>query len=521
MIRAANSNNNCRDFFTNEEQALVSGTRFKRVLYQIWKRRRWLLLFLDANLIFLAFLAAYLLRFQTGLQDYFSIQENLDFEAYFMTAYVRTAIIFTVLWVGFMVQEGMYSHRLISANSPRSEIQMIFWSGAKALALLMALSFLFRGFLLSRFVYGASFVVSAFALISLRQMGRSLAPKLIQLGAPRRRTLVIGTNELAIKFASELEEHTDGSQEIIGFLAFSDEKFTEMEPMPGCKIIGQVDEISSVRTKIEFDRVMVSGADFLGPKQSYRAPLLMRILNYCEAHDIPLYLISFSTEVMISKSEMGSFNGVPLLLLRDLCQHPFYSGVKRLLDIVVSLVVLVPALPVWIIVAIAIKLDSTGPVLYFQDRVGLNGKPFKMMKFRSMIKNADESLKDLVDFSSLTEPVFNIRKDPRVTRIGAILRRTSMDEIPQFINVLKGDMSVIGPRPERTELVEMYDEYQWRRLKSKPGITGYQQVMSRGDPSLAKRIQYDLFYLKHQSLWLDLIITLKTAVVIARGDGVK
>jgi lipopolysaccharide/colanic/teichoic acid biosynthesis glycosyltransferase len=138
-----------------------------------------------------------------------------------------------------------------------------------------------------------------------------------------------------------------------------------------------------------------------------------------------------------------------------------------------------------------------------------------------MIDNADQQLKKLVDFDRLSEPVFNIRKDPRITRIGAFLRRTSLDEIPQLLNVLAGQMTIVGPRPERVELVEKYNAWQRRRLKSKPGITGYQQVVSRGDPSLAKRIEYDLFYLKYQGLWMDCVIMMRTFWVIIRGDGFK
>ncbi len=119
----------------------------------------------------------------------------------------------------------------------------------------------------------------------------------------------------------------------------------------------------------------------------------------------------------------------------------------------------------------------------------------------------------------MPEPVFKMLDDPRVTRLGALLRRSSLDEIPQLINVIKGEMSIVGPRPEQIELVRMYNEHQWRRLKTKPGITGYQQVMSRGDLSLAKRIEYDLYYLKYQSLWLDLIILFRTIIVVVRGDG--
>jgi exopolysaccharide biosynthesis polyprenyl glycosylphosphotransferase len=479
-----------------------------------------MLLFLDAVIVFSVFLLAYLVRFQTGLQYYFATKEHLDFEAYFMSAYVRAAIIFTVLWVFLMVRDGVYSHRLISAGSPRAEIQNILKTGIESLAILMAISFLFRGFLLSRFVYGMAFAFGAVLIIGSRRVGRTVSQKVFQLGVPKRQTLIVGTNPLAIEFASTLEKGSNGFQEIIGFLQFPDEECSNIKGSPSCKILGVAEDIDRIRGEIEFDRVIVSAADFLGPMEKCRAPLLMRILNYCEAYKIPLYLISFSTDVLVLRSEMGSYRGIPLLLLRDSVQHPFYSSVKRVLDLILSVLILTLGLPLWVIISIAIKITSPGPVLYVQERVGRNGKPFKMLKFRSMVEGADKQLEKIVDFSSLSEPVFKIRDDPRVTRIGSYLRKSSLDEIPQLLNVIKGEMSLVGPRPEQIELVKMYNEHQWRRLKTKPGITGYQQVMNRGDLCLARRVEYDLYYLKHQSIWLDLIILFRTIIVVIRGDGI-
>ena len=384
----------------------------------------------------------------------------------------------------------------------------------------MAISFLFRGFLLSRFVYGMAFAFGAILIIGSRRVGRALSQKVFQLGVPKRQTLVIGTNPLAIEFATTLEKGSNGFQEILGFLEFPDEKCSNIQGSPDCRILGVAEDIDRIRGKMEFDRVIVSAADFLGPMEKSRAPLLMRILNYCEAYKIPLYLISFSTDVLVLRSEMGSYRGIPLLLLRDSAQHPFYFVVKRFLDLILSALILTLGLPLWLIISIAIKITSPGPVLYVQERVGRNGKPFKMLKFRSMVEDADKRLKNIVDLSSLPEPVFKIRDDPRVTRIGSFLRKSSLDEIPQLLNVIKGEMSIVGPRPEQIELVKMYNEHQWRRLKTKPGITGYQQVMNRGDLCLARRVEYDLYYLKHQSIWLDLIILLRTIIVVIRGDGI-
>jgi exopolysaccharide biosynthesis polyprenyl glycosylphosphotransferase len=520
MIKVVNSNGSrCESFFAPHD-TLVATSRRKRLSLELWKRRRFLLLLLDATVIMGVFLITYMVRFQTGLQNYFSLKEQLDFDAYFMSAYVRAAIIFTFLWLVMMARHGLYSHRLISASSPRAEIQQILWSGLQSLAILMAISFLFRGFLLSRFVYGISFGLSAIVIIASRELGRRLTRMALRLGVPPRRTLIIGTTPLAIQFASTLETKSSSFQEVVGFLDFPDEGRSHLENTPGCKILGTVDKIDIIRSRIEFDRVIVSAGDFLGPMEQEREPLLMRVMNYCEAYKIPLYLISFSTDVMVLRSEMGSFQGIPLLLLRDSAQHPVYSVIKRILDIVLSAAVLILGLPLWITISIAIKISSPGPVLYVQERAGMNGKPFRMLKFRSMVQDADEQLKKMLDFASLPEPVFKIPDDPRVTRLGSFLRRSSLDEIPQFINVIKGDMSIVGPRPEQLELVKMYDEHQWRRLKTKPGITGYQQIMSRGDLSLARRVEYDLVYLKHQSLWLDLYIIFRTFIVVVRGEGI-
>ena len=520
MIKSANSNGaRCEDFFSIKDDAAIRKSRSRRFLLEIWKRRRWLLLFADATVIFGAFLVAYLIRFQSSLQDYFSIKEQLDFEAYFLSAYVRAAVIFVGFWVALMIKDGMYSHRLISANSPRIENRLLLWSGIKSLALLMAISFLFRGFLLSRFVYGIAFAMSLVALVGLRSIGRWITPRMIGIGAPRRRTILIGTNRSSVEFATTLERHSNGSQEVVGFLEFPDERCLDPQEMPGCKILGGVDEIGSLRNKIEFDRVVLSAEDFLGAKENRRRLLLTRLLNYCEACDIPLYLISFSTDVMILRSEMGSYNGVPLLLLRDATQHPTYAAIKRVWDIILSVMVLALGAPLWIAIAIAIKITSKGPVLFIQERIGLNGKPFRMLKFRSMVDGADEHLDEIIDLSRLREPVFKIHNDPRTTRLGRLLRRTSLDEIPQLINVLKGEMSVVGPRPEQSELVLKYNDQQWRRLKSKPGITGYQQIINRGDLSLSRRIEYDLYYLKNQSLLFDLSIMLRTIIVVIRGEG--
>lgn len=192
----------------------------------------------------------------------------------------------------------------------------------------------------------------------------------------------------------------------------------------------------------------------------------------------------------------------------------FYTIVKRWLDIAISTITLLFSLPLFTLVALLIKITSKGSVFYTQRRCGLNGYPFKIYKFRTMVRDAEKLLTKLVDFDKLTEPVFKLKNDPRVTPVGRILRATSIDELPQLINVLKGDLSLVGPRPEEVGLVKRYNTYYRERLRVKPGITGFQQVICRGTPSLTERMKYDLDYITNRSLWLDLKILFRTVWVV-------
>ncbi len=192
---------------------------------------------------------------------------------------------------------------------------------------------------------------------------------------------------------------------------------------------------------------------------------------------------------------------------------------KRCLDIVGALLGLAISIPLVAIAAVAIKLDSPGPIFYRQVRVGENGRPFHIIKLRSMVVNADEQLDQLVRLDQLREPMFKIINDPRVTRVGRVLRRISLDEAPQFINVLAGDMSLVGPRPEELRIVALYEDHHRRRLAVKPGMTGPMQINGRGDLCLADRLGLELDYIDNYSLWRDIEIILRTLPSIWRGHG--
>ncbi|MFZ0544112.1 MAG: sugar transferase [Candidatus Promineifilaceae bacterium] len=197
-----------------------------------------------------------------------------------------------------------------------------------------------------------------------------------------------------------------------------------------------------------------------------------------------------------------------------------YLG-KRAMDVAGSLVGLFLALVLGPFIALAINLTSDGPVFFKQERIGQGGKPFTIVKFRSMCHNAEEELDKLLDLEQLEEPAFKLVDDPRVTRFGRFLRRWSLDELPQFWNVFKGDMSLIGPRPEEARIVALYTDWHRRRLAVKPGITGPMQINGRGDLPLDKRVQLELDYIENYSLWRDVVILFKTIPAVFKGDGAR
>jgi lipopolysaccharide/colanic/teichoic acid biosynthesis glycosyltransferase len=216
---------------------------------------------------------------------------------------------------------------------------------------------------------------------------------------------------------------------------------------------------------------------------------------------------------------------------------------KRISDIVIASLLVVVSLPIMALVAILIRLESPGSAIFRQKRVGgnrrrgngsgvrgdherlerrngnLGGRPFTMYKFRSMVQDAEAILPCLVDLGALSEPVFKLDNDPRITRFGRMLRRTSVDELPQLFNVLKGDMTLVGPRPEAVNVVELYDDKHRKRFEVKPGLTGLQQITCRGTRSMQERLKYDLHYIKHRSLMFDLAILYKTVFAVIIGTG--
>jgi exopolysaccharide biosynthesis polyprenyl glycosylphosphotransferase len=214
-----------------------------------------------------------------------------------------------------------------------------------------------------------------------------------------------------------------------------------------------------------------------------------------------------------------SLDGTPLLTFATMPTAPLALFVKRVIDVVVSLLSLVLTAPLWAVIAVAVRLTSSGPVLYRQVRCGLHGRRFVLLKFRTMVEDAEKLQGEVAHLNVMDGPVFKAPSDPRVTSVGRLLRRSSLDELPQVINVLKGDMALVGPRPPIPEEVEQYQPWQRRRLAMKPGMTCLWQISGRSDLDFATWMELDLAYIDGWSLWLDLKIMALTVPAVFSGRG--
>ena len=486
-------------------------------LSRYWEYRNWLLLGSDAVTVFFAFVAAYYLRFHLALiVHYLPIGAE---QVPPVWPYLKISGLSAGLWVFLLAKEQCYSRGLHLASSLPNQAMSVVTTGVYTLGLMMIISFMYRYFLLSRLVYVMGFGVGVVSLVALRVIFHNIDRRLNDKCVVLNRVIFLGDHP----HAKQLLEHfrtQNPCTAVIGRLSWGQNGDPDEYSNGDIPLLGDVWDLDRIHVMVPFDQLIVVSHNKKHPDEngSYKYPFVT-VLNFCEGKAIPVYMVPDILDVTVKRRELGSLAGLPLIGLKDSSLHSIYAVIKRLMDLFISLSILLLGLPLWLIIIALIRLTSDGPAIYKETRIGLHGRPFTMLKFRSMVNNANDQLKDMVDFDKLDEPVFNIRRDPRVTVIGRFLRRTSLDEVPQFINVLLGSMSVVGPRPERKELVERYNAYQRRRLKAKPGITGHQQITSRGDPSLAKRIEYDLWYLKNQGFLLDLFILLKTVLVVFRGDG--
>ena len=322
--------------------------------------------------------------------------------------------------------------------------------------------------------------------------------------------IVIGPAATVAVVARRVATHPETRLHLVGYLApRGEEDSREAGALPR---LGSVADISRVAREEEVERVIVT-------EQEMSEAAAERLIEQCKAAGLALTFLPQHFGLLGPGIELNRLAELPVLDFRFSDPPRSTVAMKRVMDVAVAGPLLVLLSPLLMVCALLILLDSGRPVLFRQRRIGKDGKPFTVLKFRTMVPGAEEQLRELVDLKKLDEPAFKIADDPRVTRAGRLLRRFSFDELPQFVNVVRGEMSLVGPRPEEEAVVALYDERQRIRLAVKPGMTGPMQVYGRADLTFEERLAMERDYLDNISVAGDLAILLRTPAAIARGEG--
>lgn len=259
--------------------------------------------------------------------------------------------------------------------------------------------------------------------------------------------------------------------------------------------------------------------DVIYCKENIKSTEIRDLVYSCEEIGVNFQLQSELFSLIASKSQLNYLNETPVLSINSTSTDYFALSIKKIIDYIISFFALIVSFPIMLIIALAIKIESKGPIFFKQTRVGLRGRKFTMYKFRTMVDNAEKLKKQLEKHNEVDGPVFKIKKDPRITKVGAFLRKTSLDEFPQFLNVISGQMSIVGPRPPIPEEVKQYERWQLRRLSMKPGITCIWQVSGRNNISFEQWMKMDLQYIDNWSLRLDIMLIIKTINTVFKRTG--
>jgi exopolysaccharide biosynthesis polyprenyl glycosylphosphotransferase len=418
---------------------------------------------------------------------------------------------FAAVWYLVFAFFGLYRDR------NQTLLAMEWWTVVKAStvgALILAgLAFLFRFSAVNPAFLGTFLALSLGGTIAVRTVIRGLLAEARRTKRSLRNLVIVGCGPKGAEFGREVRSRPDLGYLLLGYI-------DDIEPPPNPqhrgneKSLGSLSEAPRVLKSLEVDEVVIS----LPIKSFY--DVIAQIIATCEEIGLTVRVSADLFDSHHAKVTMDVDHGQPMVTFGTRAQSAVSSGIKRVVDVVVSAVALALFSPLFAVVSLAIRLDSRGPIFFGQDRVGLGRRRFRMVKFRSMESDAEEHQAELDEANEVEGAAFKIAKDPRVTRVGRVLRKLSIDELPQLFNVLRGEMSLVGPRPLPIRDVERFTmEWQTRRFSVKPGLTCLWQVNGRHQIDFDNWMELDLEYIDNWSLSLDFDILLKTVPAVLRGAG--
>jgi exopolysaccharide biosynthesis polyprenyl glycosylphosphotransferase len=457
----------------------------------------------------LAYFISYHLRQAYGLGEMaFAIAPNFEGLFYFAKKNFALVGFYFPIWLITLASQGAYKD-FRTKTFFKTLIAILVAGVLTALALGTPI-FLFKMVLISRLFIAITLVLTVLLLVVERHLLNIFLDYIHKLGYNQVNLLIVGTGRRAQEFIRVVKSHANWGLRIVGLI--DDDHGMFGKEIEGYRVLGRIQDIPFIIHRKVIDRVI-----FVVPRLWLNR--IDEAILACEREGIPTTISMDLYNLRIATVRQTDFSGFPLLEFETFMAKEWQLFAKRTFDIFFSLFLLMLLAPLFIFIAVAIKLSSKGPVFFKQPRCGLNGRTFTLFKFRSMFVGAEMKRRELEKMNEMDGPVFKIKRDPRITPLGRILRHLSLDELPQLFNVLKGDMSFVGPRPPLAIEVEMYKLWQRRRLSLKPGLTCIWQVSGRNKIGFEKWMEMDLEYIDKWSLWLDFKILVKTVFVVMFGYG--
>ncbi len=457
----------------------------------------------DYFAIVAAFLLAYYLRPITdlipGVQYTFGSELRPPFEEYLWLALISAFFL-----VALFAFNHLYSLKITHRFS-KEFVKIAFLVSAWLMFIIAYYFLVVHQLFFSRIALAHIWFFTIFFVSAGRLLIMAIQSFLLRFGIGRRRVLFIGANSLADQFYRVIRK--DRYYKVLGAL----DKSVYSRKKNQLKIIGTLDGLKKIVSKYGVEEIIQATPQLKDREAS-------ELHMFCRSRQIKYSFIPDLVRLQRTNVHVQMMDNIPLVSLRETSLDGWGHIYKRLFDFVLSLLLIILLTPVWIILVILIKLDSRGPAIY-KSRRQYRDKVFNMYKFRSMVTDADRKKQELMRENERKGPLFKIKDDPRVTRVGRFLRKTSLDELPQLFNVLIGNMSLVGPRPHLPEEIEQYKSHHYQVFALKPGMTGLAQISGRSNLDFEEEVKLDVYYIENWSLWLDIKLILKSIGVVFRADG--
>jgi len=443
--------------------------------------------------------------------DTISLEQFLHMRIKVINFVLFVAVI--LLWHGIFAMFDLYSSRRLSPV--KKEIKDIFYATSLGTFAIYLLSFLFSIEMVTPVFIISFWAVSTFMTIFARLVMRYTLKSIRRRGRNLRYLLIVGTNSRAIRCARKIESRPDLGYVVLGFIDNDWEELCEFQNT-GYRLLTDYNGFAEFIRNNVVDEVIIS----LPLRSLYQEASL--IVNMCEMQGINVRYLPDIFNMANAKLKLEDFENEPFVSHYTGSMRGWQVPFKAMLDRILSLILLILLSPVFLLTAVIIKMTSPGPVFFVQERVGLNKRRFRLYKFRTMVKDAEQKQAELEDLNEVMGAAFKIKNDPRITAVGKFLRKTSIDEVPQLINVLKGDMSLVGPRPLPVRDYNGFSkDWHRRRFSVRPGITCLWQINGRSTVAFEHWMELDMKYIDQWSLWLDLQILVKTVPAVLRGSGAE